>query len=100
MGTPPLNKMFRGRLGWALPHLACRRSLKMSRRISDLGFRTSRPPSKPYGKSLVYISFSLIVVAMQRHLSFLPTQTRNLSFPLATRSLDSEYVPNPFYSCF
>ena len=24
----------------------------MSRRISDLGFRTSKPPSKPYGKSL------------------------------------------------
>ena len=25
----------------------------MSRRISDLGFRTSKPPSKPYGKSLI-----------------------------------------------
>ena len=33
----------------------------MSRRISDLGFRTSKPPSKPYGKSLICVSFFHLV---------------------------------------
>ena len=31
----------------------------MSRRISDLGFRTSKPPSKPYGKSLDILAWKL-----------------------------------------
>ena len=55
----------------------------MSRRISDLGFRTSKPPSKPYGKSLSLLLYD--VWGTHDPSTFLSNETTN---PGKTRNED------------